>query len=399
MFDEIRKLYATESGRLSQGHTMGPLDELIAATFLKRVNSELVQRIAGSKDGDEVSAGFVVNYFLGKITDPAKQAKVRKMLAENKPIAEIAEACKDYRSEAQIKAEKQGRISRAVFGGLAALAAFFLVVNYWQPITQNMPKAKAMREEISKLEKKVDEENKLLSSSEEKTKKLEEQYAAYSKNITEAENRLDYTLKRDAEIKQEDIAAAGRILEKRKEAASLEKEHLQLKRSLGNIQKEIQTFSEQYRKIGCEYYSLGKTNKAIENLEHAVRLDSSNAKAFNALGSIYMADKQYTLARSYIEKAQAIEPYEDDFKLNRAACEAMMGNKQEAITIYDEMLRKNPRNRAAARNLGNLYYAYDENEKALGVYKKIVANSTLYCDPSLNDVREKIKILEAKTTE
>ncbi|MDD5214082.1 MAG: type IV pilus biogenesis/stability protein PilW [Methylococcales bacterium] len=112
-----------------------------------------------------------------------------------------------------------------------------------------------------------------------------------------------------------------------------------------------------YLQLGVRYLNLNKLEIARENLQHAIRLDSKNAQAFNALAFLDEKLGKMDEARSHYQTAISLTPEDLGVRNNygRFLCEE--GETQKGIELLTATTndRLNERPWLAMTNLGRCY--------------------------------------------
>jgi serine/threonine-protein kinase len=82
---------------------------------------------------------------------------------------------------------------------------------------------------------------------------------------------------------------------------------------------------------------LGLWNEAVENLEHAARIDPQSAEVIGDLGAIYTRVRRYADARAALERARALRPSSMSLAHSRARLAASEGDLQAIREVYRSM--------------------------------------------------------------
>lgn len=96
------------------------------------------------------------------------------------------------------------------------------------------------------------------------------------------------------------------------------------------------------RALGNE--RLGHIDRAIEDYNTCVRIDSTASAAYFNRSSLYYASERYEEALQDLDKAISLNPSNREYRLNRALVERRLGNFADAIkdTIVSRALLSNP---------------------------------------------------------
>ncbi len=114
--------------------------------------------------------------------------------------------------------------------------------------------------------------------------------------------------------------------------------------------------------LGILYSRQGKQAEATERLNAAVRklshpsLNEMKADALNYLGNAYLQQKALDAAYRAWSGAAALRKNDPGIQANLATVQLMMGKTDEAIRMYQGVLRIQPKNTKALNNLGYAYY-------------------------------------------
>jgi type IV pilus assembly protein PilF len=121
-----------------------------------------------------------------------------------------------------------------------------------------------------------------------------------------------------------------------------------------------------YLQLGVRYLNLNKLEIAKENLQHAIRLDSKNAQAFNALAFLDEKLNKMDDARSHYQTAIALTPDDLGIKNNygRFLCEQGEIENGMALLITTTTDGLNERPWLAMTNLGRCYMQLAKYQEA-----------------------------------
>ncbi len=140
------------------------------------------------------------------------------------------------------------------------------------------------------------------------------------------------------------------------------------------------------------YLDYGFTLIQLEEFEHAKEqfqrvisekeidmVQGNNKKAYRGLGIVEYCSGQYELALEQFEKALAIKQEEElntDLLLYQSSALELLGRLEEALTIYEELLKEGIETAGLYRTRGNLYRKQGEYEKSLEDYEKAISMSS-----------------------
>lgn len=135
---------------------------------------------------------------------------------------------------------------------------------------------------------------------------------------------------------------------------------------------------EPYYNLGLSFYRKQEYEKAIEYQLKTLNIKPDYAKAYSNMGWCYYDQKMYDKAAENFKKAGEIEPYTEDFVVNLANANIMLGNYDEAIKPLKDLLIENVDNSSALFYLGKAYENKKEFEKAIYYYKKAIKADAYY---------------------
>lgn len=117
----------------------------------------------------------------------------------------------------------------------------------------------------------------------------------------------------------------------------------------------------------------GKSAEARALLEQLVQEHNTFAVAFNDLGVLRYQAGDIQGACSAYEQAVKLEPGNAAFQKNLADLYFVeFGKSDDAISIYLELLRKDPRNVETLENLGHISKALGQNNEARTFYRRVL---------------------------
>lgn len=120
------------------------------------------------------------------------------------------------------------------------------------------------------------------------------------------------------------------------------------------------------------YKTMGKTEIAIENLQEAIKFESSKEELFIALGDIFFASNKLTEAADYFEKAKKINPLNSIAYFNLGNVYKRQNKYSQAIVYYQEAVQLDSQNAESFHNLGTSYLKRGEIEKAIAMLEKAI---------------------------
>jgi tetratricopeptide (TPR) repeat protein len=123
-----------------------------------------------------------------------------------------------------------------------------------------------------------------------------------------------------------------------------------------------QNLAKAYYLKGSIYREIGDTGKAISSLETTIEQDNKNYGAFLDLGIIYAAKKN-PLAFQYYDNALSINPSSNDVLYAKAKLFQDLEKINDAVLIYNKILKNNPAHLFSLYNLGAIEYSMNKNPK------------------------------------
>jgi type IV pilus assembly protein PilF len=144
-----------------------------------------------------------------------------------------------------------------------------------------------------------------------------------------------------------------------------------------------------YLQLGVRYLNLNKLEIARENLQHAIRLDSKNAQAFNALAFLDEKLNKIDEARSHYQTAIALMPDDLGVKNNygRFLCEQGEAEKGMALLTTATTDGLNERPWLAMTNLGRCYMQLAQYQEAEAYFEQALQLNSNYA-PALLEMQK-----------
>ncbi len=97
-----------------------------------------------------------------------------------------------------------------------------------------------------------------------------------------------------------------------------------------------------WNKAGMAQIQMARFEDAKKSFEKSIKLDKTNGKALNNLGSVYYRDKKYGRAAKYFKKALEIEPETASFHSNLGSAYMGMNQVEKATPEYQRALELDP---------------------------------------------------------
>ncbi len=132
-----------------------------------------------------------------------------------------------------------------------------------------------------------------------------------------------------------------------------------------------------YIKIGDEYRKIGQPDQAIASYLQALNVDPNSLKAQYNIGAIHLEEQAFKEAAAAFKLALQISG--DDLLAKAGFCDACMslgnqaradGEIEEAIGLYNEILKVSPDDDNARRSLANIFKTKSEDLLAAGQEEK-----------------------------
>ncbi len=124
-------------------------------------------------------------------------------------------------------------------------------------------------------------------------------------------------------------------------------------------------------KVQDKEASQSEFKRAKIHLNRAIELNPSNAEAYMWYGSILQLSGQAADGSKLFEKAFEIDPQAAVVGFNRASDLVSQGRYDEAMQVFNTIVRHNPNYANAYSIAGDIYYAKGELDKAYFMYQKI----------------------------
>jgi lipoprotein NlpI len=121
---------------------------------------------------------------------------------------------------------------------------------------------------------------------------------------------------------------------------------------------------------GIAYARKGQYDRAIEDLDQAIRLNPNYAAAFNNRGSAYSAKGDLDRAIADYREAIRLDPKIAAAFNNRGFAYSWKGDLDRAIADHSEAIRLNPKYALAFLNRGNEYRAQGDFDRAIADYSE-----------------------------
>ena len=137
-----------------------------------------------------------------------------------------------------------------------------------------------------------------------------------------------------------------------------------------------------HNRLGRAWFSQGRLDEAVRELQEAVRLNPHFAEAYISLGRTFAASKQVDAAIACYQKALEIQP--DYVVAHLDLSDILSQNKQvdAAVVHCQKALEIEPNNETAYNNLGYALFQKGQADEAIFQYQKALANQPRLCGSS-----------------
>jgi type IV pilus assembly protein PilF len=144
-----------------------------------------------------------------------------------------------------------------------------------------------------------------------------------------------------------------------------------------------------YLQLGVRYLGMNKLEIAKENLEHALKIDSRNAQAHNALAYLYEKINVYAEARDHYETALNLAPDDLGIQNNfgRFLCDRGEYEKGMALLTQAISTPLNDRPWLALTNVGRCQLAMNQQQKAESYFRQALQLNDAYA-PALQEMQK-----------
>jgi tetratricopeptide (TPR) repeat protein len=127
-----------------------------------------------------------------------------------------------------------------------------------------------------------------------------------------------------------------------------------------------------YSNRAAAYHDQGDNDRAIADLNEAIRLDPKLAMAFNNRGAAYNEQGDNDRAIADYNEAIRIDPKFAMAFSNRGNAYSDKGDNDRAIADYNETIRIDPKFATAFQNRGSAYHDKGDNDRAIADYSEAI---------------------------
>ncbi len=121
------------------------------------------------------------------------------------------------------------------------------------------------------------------------------------------------------------------------------------------------------------YMDTDKPEKALEMELELSKIEPGNADPMRKMGLIHMNLQQFEQAAVQFEKVLELEPNDMEFRYYLAAALEEMQRFEEALGQHQILIERDPVNTKVLLNIGYLYSALGQDEKAAETYEKLIS--------------------------
>lgn len=151
-----------------------------------------------------------------------------------------------------------------------------------------------------------------------------------------------------------------------------------------------------YQILGKMYFSEGDMDNAFRVYEKMLEQFPDNYVGFYYIGEIYGVRAEYEKAEASFLKALKLAPTLDEARLELVKIYRLTKQEQKIITMYEEILERNPDNIISAIELGILYHKNKKDSEKAGALLKGLGEKSLI-DPNVVGTVLQYLILQKRT--
>jgi tetratricopeptide (TPR) repeat protein len=131
------------------------------------------------------------------------------------------------------------------------------------------------------------------------------------------------------------------------------------------LEENIQAFKDSYAAEADGNFAM-----AIQRLEEIYRANSYELNL--RLGWLNYLNQNYSKSSEYYQRSMKLLPYAFEPKLGFAAPEAAMGNWNNVLEVYEQILKADPQNTLVNYRMGAIYFERKDYQKAFQYLEKVV---------------------------
>ena len=113
----------------------------------------------------------------------------------------------------------------------------------------------------------------------------------------------------------------------------------------------------------CSIKLLNSEN-SVKWLEKAIKLDSTDIKAYEYLSIVYASLKDYEHANEILDKAILFDPENENLYIKQGEFHVMQNHNYQAIPKFEKAYKLNPENEYVLKSLGQCHFYIDEYTEA-----------------------------------
>jgi len=137
--------------------------------------------------------------------------------------------------------------------------------------------------------------------------------------------------------------------------------------------------------IGVVRTTQGKSTEATTAFQQSLKLAPKNKATYIKLAQEYMRQHNVDAAVKVLQQGLEAIPNDDDLQFNLASTYELANRFDDAITIYEGLIKKNPRNVLAANNLASLLTDHKGDKASLERAKTLATPFENSNQPALID--------------
>ena len=128
--------------------------------------------------------------------------------------------------------------------------------------------------------------------------------------------------------------------------------------------KKFPDFQRAHMNLGVVLIQLGQHSEARVELVRTLELGGENGDIYGLIGYCHLIDENYLSAEAAYRKALLFSPDKTDWKLGLAQCQLQQYKYGECVTLFGELIQKNPDNKDYWLHQANAFLGLAESKKA-----------------------------------
>jgi len=123
------------------------------------------------------------------------------------------------------------------------------------------------------------------------------------------------------------------------------------------------------------HLNMGEMDQAKDVMRQALTFDRKQAEAWYLLAQISTASGDYGIAQEAIEEALALHPHRETYVMayvNLGATLQQTGEPRKALSIYEAVLKKDPKRMDVLVNAGIAYFSLSQYQEAVLAFEQAV---------------------------